>query len=452
MRDGFVGKQPRRRQRWRCRSVSNPSDFHRFLPFVPRLEALERHCLDCESHVDVSQGPNAARRYDFVAREVAATLVALANGATYQQAAMTARVTVAEQFARVRRPVPWSDAGMTHGQTAADWVEVFTDVVLAGEEDASWPDVVLLDSTNFWRRRGGRQVPAFAVLMAYGYDLVPAVSEPDPEAVADDDPEQNFDNPWASTPMAPAVTRGRLLRAEAVPRSNTTAWTDFLRSWPGNPKVIVADRAPEIRGAVSAAWPAGPWTPRPEFVNCRWHLAKNLREALVDDIVELDLGTRKRAAKTVTALQHPLVRDVDDAFVSAQAYRRFRERVTEEVGFAQLRLRQEDGKLTGSVRWLRDNELAVICQIERRRFRAGPEATGPLEAELHNIRGVLTRRAQVLRNQPRTNLLLRLLVAGRRGQANERTWAEQVRRHLVALDGIPHQQRRIVERRGQHSL
>jgi len=146
------------------------------------------------------------------------------------------------------------------------------------------------------------------------------------------------------------------------------------------------------------------------------------------------------------------VRDVDDAFVSAQAYRRFRERVTEEVGFAQLRLRQEDGKLTGSVRWLRDNELAVICQIERRRFRAGPEATGPLEAELHNIRGVLTRRAQVLRNQPRTNLLLRLLVAGRRGQANERTWAEQVRRHLVALDGIPHQQRRIVERRGQHSL
>jgi len=49
----------------------------------------------------------------------------------------------------------------------------------------------------------------------------------------------------------------------------------------------------------------------------------------------------------------------------------------------------------------------------------------------------LVRRAQVLRNQPRTNLLLRLLIAGRRGHAHERIWAEKVQRPLVALDGIP---------------
>ena len=95
VRDGFVGKEPWRRQRWRCRSVSNPADFHRFLPAVPRLGALENRCLDCESHLDIAQGPNIARRYDYVAREVASALVALANGATYQQAALTARTTVA---------------------------------------------------------------------------------------------------------------------------------------------------------------------------------------------------------------------------------------------------------------------------------------------------------------------------------------------------------------------
>lgn len=106
VRDGFIGQEPRRRQRWRCRDRHNPADFHRFVPPVPRLESLEHRCLDCESHLDVAQGPNAPRRYDFVAREVASTLVSLANGATYMQAAFTARTTVAAQFGAVGRDLP----------------------------------------------------------------------------------------------------------------------------------------------------------------------------------------------------------------------------------------------------------------------------------------------------------------------------------------------------------
>ncbi len=458
VRDGFVGTEPRRRQRWRCRSRIDLSDFHRFLPMVPRLEALEHRCLDCESHLNVAQGPNIARRYDFVAREVAATLVALANGATYQQAALTARTTVAAQFAQVGRELPWSETGMAHGQAAADWVEVFTDVVLEGLEDDRWPEVVLLDSTNFWRRGGGRQVTAFHVLMAYGYDLAPMPQDDPAPDDDDEDDDQGFDNIWVTpAPLVPAVTRGRLLRAEVVKRSNTSTWTDFLASWPGKPQVIVADGAQEVRGAIKAAWPAGPGLTRPEFVSCRWHLAKNLRKALVEDIVALDTSGSKQAEKTKQALKHPLVLDVEGALVSASAYEKFRDRVYEELAFAQLRLKRKElleGKdeLDGSRKWLRDNELFVICQAERRRLRPGPESTGPLEAELHHMRGVLARRAQVLRNQPRTNLLLRLLVAGRHGHANERTWAEKVRRHLVALDGIPHQQRRLVELRGHSSL
>lgn len=458
VRDGFVGKEPWRRQRWRCRSVSNPADCHRFLPAVPRLEALEHRCLDCESHLDVAQGPNIARRYDYVAREVASALVALANGATYQQAALTARTTVAAQFARVGRDLPWTAANMNHGQAAADWVEVFTDVVLDGLEEDGWPEVVLLDSTNFWRRSGGRRVPAFHVLMAYGYDLAPMPQDsPEPD-VLDPDDDQGFDNVWATpAPKVPAVTRGRLLRSQVAKTSDESTWTEFLASCPGTPQVIVADGAGEIAAAVRAAWPGGLGVRRPERVNCRWHMATNLRKALVEDIVAVNTSTDKPAAKTLQARKHPLVVDVEGAFVSARAYGSFLERVYEEVAFAQIRLKPEQrpkdpDKLEGARKWLRDNELAVICQIGRRPWRPGPESTGPLEAELHHLRGVLLRRAQTLRNGPRTNLLLRLLVAGRRGHANERTWAEKVRTHLVALDGVPQQQRPLVEVLGKSSL
>jgi hypothetical protein len=55
------------------------------------FEAVEPHCLDCESPLSVGEGPNAASRYDFAAREIAAALAAVANGATYSQAALGAR-------------------------------------------------------------------------------------------------------------------------------------------------------------------------------------------------------------------------------------------------------------------------------------------------------------------------------------------------------------------------
>lgn len=110
---------------------------------------------------------------------------------------------------------------MNHGQLAANWVETYTEVVLAGEEDASWPDVVLLDSTNFWRYVGeGRRGPAFHLLFAYGYD-------------AQDVPE----DPWQlpdpvtgerRTAGGQAVGAGRLVAVRAYPTGDAAAWSDFL--------------------------------------------------------------------------------------------------------------------------------------------------------------------------------------------------------------------------------
>ncbi len=456
VRDGFIGRAPRRRQRWRCRSAHDREDFHRFVPRVPRLEALEHRCLDCESGLDVAQGPNAARRYDFVAREVAAALVAVANGATYQQAALTARQSVAEQHARVGRPVSWNDNGMRHGQAAADWVEVFTDVVLAGTEDTSWPEVVLLGSTSFWRRSGGRQVPAFHVLLAYGYDAVRVPSAPAADELDEDASDlldgEDFDNPWTLRPVKPQVHGGRLLQAHVFRRSDTASWTAFLTSWPGQPQVVVADRAPEPRAGVAAAWNGPAMLGRPEFVHCRWHLAKNLRAAVAEDLADLDPRQLPRTAKLASARTHPVHLAAPQAFDTPTTWRAFDDLARIELDDAHLRLTRKDGRLSRTRRWLTDNELLVLTQQARRPDRLGPEATGPLEAEIHSIRGTLHRRAQTLRNRPRTNLLLRLVVAGRRGQANDRLWAEKVRSHLEALDGIPQQQRRMVERRGAQTL
>lgn len=96
--------------------------------------------------------------------------------------------------------------------------------------------------------------------------------------------------------------------------------------------------------------------------------------------------------------------------------------------------------------------MLVLTQIERRPFRLGPESTGPLENEVKVVREKISGRAQALRNQPRTNLMLMLLVAGRRGQANERIWAEKVREHLVTLEGIAPRQRQLTEQLGRSSL
>ena len=114
VRDGFYGARPRRRQRYRCHHPENPADFHRFTPAVMRLEAIEHRCGKCESALPPGQGPNVPRRYDHAGREIAAALVAVANGSTYEQAAVTARravVWVSDPVPRPRTPERVQQAG-----------------------------------------------------------------------------------------------------------------------------------------------------------------------------------------------------------------------------------------------------------------------------------------------------------------------------------------------------
>jgi hypothetical protein len=402
VRDGLYGRPPRRRQRYRCANPRNPAEWHRFTPKVMRLEAVESHCLECASPLEHGEGPNAARRYDFAAREIAAVLVAVGKGATYSQAALTARQSVfrtSQHFAAAYRPFeqraqPGRAGNETsrHGTLAATWVEAFTDVVL-GTEPVPAPLILLLDSASFWRRQGGRRRHAFSVLMAYGYDSWPG--------------------------------RGRLLAAAAHPRATVLTWEDFLHGLPGTPQVVVSDRAQEIRQALDARWPIPGVGNRPEKVYCRWHLARNLREALAEDIPH------------AAARQHPLYESAERAFDSIAAWKTY-------VRVTTASLRRFDlskPKVPAAVRWLTENDLLVRAQIARRPDRIGPESVGPLEADVTFFRERLRGRAQSLRNQPRTNQLLRLMVAARQGVADEREWAERIRRWLLEHDGQAPRQR-----------
>ena len=63
VKDGRYGTPPR--QRFRC---VGPDGFHRFVPEVPRREALEGMCDTCDSHVPAHRGPVTGRKYDFPVR------------------------------------------------------------------------------------------------------------------------------------------------------------------------------------------------------------------------------------------------------------------------------------------------------------------------------------------------------------------------------------------------
>jgi hypothetical protein len=401
VRDGFYGREPHRRQRYRCFDPHNRAEWHRFTPKVVRLEAVEPRCLECESPLDFGEGPNSARRCDFPAREIAAALVAVANGSTYSHAALTARQSVfqvSKHFGVAHRavekraqPGQSGNENSRHGTLVASWVETFTDVVL-GADPVPMPLVLLLDSTSFWRRQGGRRTHAFSVLTAYGYDTWPG--------------------------------SGWLLRAAAYRRANAQNWEAFLSEMPGMPQVVVSDRAKEIRNAVDARWPTPGVGNRPEKVFCRWHLARNLREALMQDI------------RLADARQHPLYERAERAFDDITEWKTYVKVTTASERRFDLAKQQ----LPASLTWLTENDLLVRAQMARRPDRIGPESVGPLEADVRFLRERLRGRAQSLRNQPRTNQLLRLMVAARQGAADERVWAERIRVWLLDHEGqLPRQ-------------
>ena len=138
--------------------------------------------------------------------------------------------------------------------------------------------------------------------------------------------------------------------------------------------------------------------------------------------------------------EHPLWRLAERAFDNREAYDLY-------YGLAYRSLLSwtpNSLDLPAALRWLSRHDLLIRAQLARRAERPGPEATGPLEAEVRLLHRHFAYRAQSLRNQPRTNQLLRLMVAGRNGEADERVSAERIRSWLDENGGFGPAQRQLV--------
>jgi hypothetical protein len=422
-RDGFHGKAPARRQRFRCVNPQDSSDWHAFTPPVLRAEAHEHRCLDCQQYVPSHAGPAVPGGYHYLSKVVAGALGAVANGRTYSEASQAARRALAH--AAGLGPADGTREFSVNGQLAADWTEVFTDVVVTQPEH--WPAVVLLDATKFHRRAAGAKVHAFTLLFAYGYDVYEGPQAKPPDQDPGKQQETDDGMPFGDGPAEVAADRavnGRLLRIGLVAKEDEARWAEFLSGWTGTPQVVVGDGARGAKNAVETIWPG-----RVSWVRCVYHWQQNLMSAVLGDLARLT----GLASGSKTVQQDELLVQTRAAFASPAAFREFqaaaRQRFGRHAEFAELP--------ASSLVWLRTNGKAALTQLADAGTRPGPQSIGPLEQVILRTRQQVAGRAQSLRNPARTQLMLTLLAAGSRNDANVDIWAGLIYAHLAANGSRP---------------
>jgi hypothetical protein len=143
-RDGVQRRGGRERQRWR--HTRPDGIFHRFLGAVSRTRVPEAVgvCPTCDSRLDAHQGPSAPWRYDYLVEEIAAALLSLGKGETYTAVSERARA----QAWNGRRTYRRGPTTVVNGQLVADWLATFGPVVCAPHRETSWPETLVLDSTE----------------------------------------------------------------------------------------------------------------------------------------------------------------------------------------------------------------------------------------------------------------------------------------------------------------
>jgi hypothetical protein len=402
VRAGWYGRPRHRRQRWLC-VPANGDPRHRFTPVLTRQGEPHAFCVECSTGLEPWEGQAGAREYRFAAREVGEALVAIAKGASDQTAAQAARrhagrlpEAADDGFERGwRRRDPARD-----GQLVANWIDVFTGLVCAGERPARWPEVLLIDSKNFRVRTGERAGRGFHVFAAMGCDP----GEP---------------GRWAPTPG--------LWRLEPFPHRDQVAWEAFFRCLDGAPRVIVSDADHALACAIETVFAEA----RPEHRLCEWHLGRKLREHLPDPILEDH--------------EHPIARALPGAFHTIEAWETLLAAIDAEHAHG------EHGPLTIASRWLDTYGDRVRAQIATRDPNQ-PNATGPVEKVLVEIDRRIGDRVGSFTNRARMTKLLTLIALDLTGRSDAREWADRLRERLYLAGGRPVNQRPHDDPKGTYSL
>jgi hypothetical protein len=219
---------------------------HRFTPVLTRQGEPHPYCAECSTGLGPWEGQAGAREYRFAAREVGEALVLVAKGTTYRAAAEIAR----RKAGRVPPPREHRRrSAANEGQLVANWVDVCSESVCAGELPDRWPDTLAVDSQNFRVRTGPKSWRGFHVLAAVGREP----GEP---------------GKWAPTP--------RVLRVEPFAHKDQAAWEAFFGALAGAPRVIVSDADNALALAIDSVFGDA----LGEHRLCEWHLGRKLRERL----------------------------------------------------------------------------------------------------------------------------------------------------------------------------
>ena len=358
--------------------------------------------MECSTALEPWEGQAGARDFLFAAREVGEALVAVAKGASYQAAAESAR----RQAGRLPSmpgegsPLRWRRRDPARdGQLVANWVDVFTALVCAGELPERWPQTLLVDSMNFRVRTGERSGRGFHVFAAMGCDPGQA-------------------GRWAPVP--------RLWRLQPFAHRDQAAWEAFFGALEGAPRVIVSDADHALACAIDAVFGH-----TVEHRLCEWHLGRKLREHLPEAILD--------------DRDHPITRALAGAFHTPQAWSALVQAIEHEHAAGQ------HSPLTLAVRWLETYGLRVKMQIATRDPNR-PNATGPVEKVLREIDRRLGDRIGSFTNRARMANLLALMMLDIRGSANARDWSDQIRERLYFAGGRPARHRPHDDPKGVYSL
>jgi hypothetical protein len=393
--DGHYGTPGHRRQYYKC-VPANGDRPHRFTEVLPREEAWNDACESCERDVGVHEGPHAARHYQFVARGVAETLVAVGSGSTYRDAALVAR----ERAKRLRVGPGGESRFSRHGSLAMDWVEVFAPVVFEAYRPRTWPasGSLLLDDLPFRVRDpdSGRHRIAFRIFSAMGYER----------------------------------GRPKLWRLEAFTTKSQRDWEAFLAGLDGAPPRVVCDNDDGLTRAVRACFPDA------ELYLCEWHL----RHAL-----ERLMGKLRTEEPQHREAIDDLLPDVEAAFTGLAFWAPFLERA-HAAGIPRVS------------EWLNTTGRIVEDQFRRRGPRSArpadtPLSTSPLDAFINPIRASIQPRAYGLKNRQRTNRMLMLMQLHADHHDDVHAYTHLIREWLQVNQGRPGVDRRAVaDTRGVPSL
>ena len=387
VRAGWYGKPPHRRQRWLCRPVNGDAP-HRFTPVLTRQGVPHPFCVECSTGLEPWEGQAGARAYHFSAREVGDALAAVAAGASYRAAAEAAR----RRAGRVRSSASdaWPERRrdpVRDGQLVADWVDVFGELVCAGQLPEQWPQVLLIDSKSFRIVSGEHAGRGFHMFAAMGS----AAGEP---------------GRWAPVP--------RPWRLEPFARKDQGAWEAFFGALAGAPSVIVSDADNALACAIKTVFGDS----GPEHRLCEWHLGRKLREHLPAEILA------DRA--------HPITRALASAFHTPTDWRA----LVAAIGDPHT----ARPSLAVAGRWLERYGGRVEAQIATRE-PGGPNSTGPVEQVLREVDRRIGDRVGSFSNRARMAKLLALMTLDLTGQADGRQWADRIRERLYLAGGRPANQR-----------